>query len=175
MKGSVRSLDWRVQVERDEACKLLSLHAREDSNGPKEPLLIKHAVAHWPACQQWTLQSLEARLSSHRSEYFPSSWPRLYKHWYFLTPRVINNEEASNGTELQVLTWSCRAILAFLHLFVSWIQIKQCYTDLRVSIDINWHIELDKFLSHCLTISFPYWSFSALFQKMMMWELKLEQ
>ena len=64
--GSVQTLDWRNASERGQACRLLSQHAQDSSQGPQAPLLIKHAVSHWPALQRWDLQYLTHAYANQR-------------------------------------------------------------------------------------------------------------
>ena len=56
----------RNEDEQHKACLLLSLHASEDPHGPQEPILIKHAVSHWPATQRWDLEYLLDEIGDER-------------------------------------------------------------------------------------------------------------
>lgn len=62
----MQTLDWRNPLERDQVCRMLQQHAQDSTQGPKAPLLIKHAVSHWPALQRWNLQHLPEAYSDQR-------------------------------------------------------------------------------------------------------------
>ena len=77
--SSVQTLDWRSEKEREKACHLLQAHADNSDQQPKAPLLIKHAVSHWPALHNWNLSLFSSTFADHRcasgfSPYLSSSF-----------------------------------------------------------------------------------------------------
>lgn len=66
VEGSVQTLDWQNPQERAVACESLQRHAEGAADGPTAPLLIKRAVADWPALERWTLPDLAERYPDFR-------------------------------------------------------------------------------------------------------------
>ncbi|KAK9802696.1 hypothetical protein WJX73_007729 [Symbiochloris irregularis] len=62
IQGSVRSFDWTEEAERTAACQLIEEHASCSGTGLTEPVLLRGAVAHWPALQRWNLDWLARTL-----------------------------------------------------------------------------------------------------------------
>jgi hypothetical protein len=64
--ASVETYDATVQEELQTAMGLLWAHATCSKEASAGPVLIKHAVSHWPALHLWSLDWLARKYPNHR-------------------------------------------------------------------------------------------------------------